>query len=344
MKSDSAMHTRHIGCLEVTALGLGTNNFGYLMDAKDVEPVVAGALDAGINFFDTADCYAESEARLGRALKARRAEAVIATKFGQRYLGFEGGANPDYIRRAVDRSLQQLGTDYIDLYQLHLPDPATPIADTLSALDGLVRTGKVREIGCSNFSAAQLREAHAVALEGAARFVSVQNRYSLLGRADEAEVFPECERLSLAYLPCLPLASGLLSGKYRRDEPAPERTRFGTRRWPVDVADRWRAQLDALQTERNFDIIDRLSEWARERGRSLLEVALGWVASRAQVTSVLVGASTPDQVRENAAAARWRLSPSEVAEINAIAEPNLSATEQWTTCPGSVDSKPNLLT
>jgi aryl-alcohol dehydrogenase-like predicted oxidoreductase len=320
-----SMDRRTIGSLEVTALGLGTNNFGYLMDADEVEPVVMAALEVGINFFDTADCYEESEARLGRALGRRRADVVVATKFGQRHRDFAGGASPGYIRQAVDRSLRELGTDYIDLYQLHLPDPATPIAETLAALDDLVKAGKVREIGCSNFNAAQLREAGDATADGAARFVSVQNRYNLLNRADEAAVLPECERAGLGYLPCFPLSSGLLSGKYRRDEAAPADTRFGTRRWPADVADRWVAQLDALRSERNFDVIDQLSAWAQARGRSLLEVALGWLASRSPITSFLVGASTPAQVAANAAAASWRLDPSEIAEVDALTAPDPAA-------------------
>ena len=214
------MDLRPIGSLDVSVVGLGTNNFGLGMHEDDVPPVVEAALDAGINFFDTADSYGDSEERLGRALGGHRDEVVIGTKFGSA-VGRDGtgGAAPGYVRQAVERSLARLGTDRIDLYQLHRPDPQTPIADTLGTLHDLVREGKVREIGCSNFSAAQLREADAAAPDGGPRFVSVQNHYNLVHREDEREVLPECERLGLAYLPYFPLASGLLTGKYTRGRP-----------------------------------------------------------------------------------------------------------------------------
>src|SRR5271165_138016 len=210
------MDTRKIGSLDVTLVGLGTNNFGFGMAAQDVPPVVDAAFEAGINFFDTSDSYGDSEVRLGQALGKRRDEILIATKFASPVIGQEGtgGARPDYVRSAVEASLGRLGTDRIDLYQIHRPDPQTPIADTLGALDELVDQGKVREIGCSNFSTQQLREASKAVPAGSAHFVSVQNHYNLLNRADEREVLPECRRLGLAYLPYFPLASGMLTGKY----------------------------------------------------------------------------------------------------------------------------------
>src|SRR5487761_1148048 len=210
------MKTRMIGSLEVTLVGLGTNNFGFGMAAEDVGPVVDAALEAGINFFDTSDSYGASEERLGEALGGRREQVLIATKFGSPVIGEEGtgGAQPDYVRKAVDASLRRLGTDRIDLYQIHRPDPRTPIAETLGALGEIVAAGKVREIGCSNFSATQLREAEAAAGDGP-RFVSVQNHYNLLNRGDEVEVLPLVAELGLAHLPFFPLASGLLTGKYQ---------------------------------------------------------------------------------------------------------------------------------
>ena len=217
------MQTRRIGALEVSVVGLGCNSFGRRLDTAATAHVVHAALDAGINFLDTADVYGgtRSEEYLGRALAGRRDQVVLATKFGMAVDEQRRGARPEYVRRALEDSLRRLMTDRIDLYQLHQPDPEVPIGDTLTALDELVQAGKVREIGCSNFSAEQLREAHAAARAGAARFVSVQNEYSLLHREPEREVLAECERLGLAFIPYFPLASGLLSGKYRRGRPRP---------------------------------------------------------------------------------------------------------------------------
>jgi aryl-alcohol dehydrogenase-like predicted oxidoreductase len=301
------MDTRSIGTLVVSVVGLGTNNFGLSMDQDQVTPVVDAAFEAGINFFDTSDSYRDSEQKLGRALGSRRDQAVIGTKFGSP-VGKDGtgGAAPAYLRQAVERSLDQLGTDRIDLYQLHRPDPETPIADTLGVLDELVVEGKVRQIGCSNFSVDQLRQAEAAVPSGGARFVSVQNNYNLLHRADERDVLPECRRSGLAYLPYFPLASGLLSGKYRRGEAAPDGTRL--QRWGGD----------ALSDE-NFDIIDHLTAWAAARDHSLLDLAFAWLVANPLIPSVIAGATHPDQVRANAAAGGWRLSPDEVAEVNALA-------------------------
>ncbi len=224
------MERRAIGSLTVPIVGLGTNNFGTGMTADEVPPVVAAALDAGIDFFDTSDSYGESEERFGKALGRRRSEVLVATKFGNPVKGEygTGGARPEYVRRAVDASLRRLGTDRIDLYQLHRPDPLTPIAGTLGALQDAVRAGKVREIGCSNFSAAQLREAQGAA-GGGPGFVSVQNHCDLLHRDDEDEVLPACEELGIAYLPYFPLASGVLTGKYARGAKPPQGNRL--ERW-----------------------------------------------------------------------------------------------------------------
>jgi aryl-alcohol dehydrogenase-like predicted oxidoreductase len=218
------MELRSIGSLRVSVVGLGCNNFGMRIDAGATERVVAAALDAGINFFDTADIYGstKSEEFLGRALGRRRGEAIVATKFGMAVDDKRRGAKPDYVRRAADDSLKRLGTDYIDLYQLHQPDADVPIADTLGAMNDLVTAGKVKEIGCSNFSAEQLDEAARATTPGAARFVSVQNEYSLLHREPEKSVLPACERLGMAFLPYFPLASGLLTGKLEPGKRRPQ--------------------------------------------------------------------------------------------------------------------------
>ena len=222
------METRTIGSLAVSVVGLGCNNFGMRVGRKETAAVVGAALDAGITFFDTADIYGgtKSETYLGAALGSRRDDIVLATKFGVPYEGHEGGASAAYVRAAVEDSLARLGTDRIDLYQLHAPDPKTPIAETLGALADLVAEGKIREFGCSNFSAAMLAEAGAATPLGGPGFVSVQNQYNVLYREPEDGVLEECERSGLAFLPYFPLASGLLSGKYRAGEPPPEGTRL----------------------------------------------------------------------------------------------------------------------
>ena len=304
------MDMRQIGTLEVSLAGLGTNNFGFGMRGDEVPPVVDAALESGINFFDTADSYLESEERLGQALGRHRDEVVVATKFGSPVgENGTGGAAPRYVREAVERSLQRLGTDRIDLYQLHRPDPETPIADTLGVLDELVHEGKVREIGCSNFSAAQLGEADAAVVPGGSRFASVQNHFNLLNRKDEQEVLPECRHLGLAYLPYFPLASGLLTGKYSRGEAPPPGTRL--QRW----GDRAAGEL----SDENFDVVEALNAWAAERGHTLLDLAFAWLAAKPVVASVIAGATKAEQVRANVAAGAWRLSPEEVAEVDALA-------------------------
>jgi aryl-alcohol dehydrogenase-like predicted oxidoreductase len=302
------MERRRIGSLSVSLVGLGCNNFGRRLDAARTADVVHAAIDAGIDFFDTADVYGEtsSEEYLGRALAGRRDRVVVATKFGIRLDDARpGGAKPAYVRRAVEDSLRRLGTDRIDLYQLHKPDPDTPIGETLATLDQLVREGKVREIGCSNFGAEQLREAERATKPGAARFVSVQNEYSLLRRDVEREVLPACEKASVAFLPYFPLASGLLTGKYRTGRALPEGTRI--------------ASGSPWLTDRNLAVVDALAAFAAERGRTLLELAFSWLAAHRPVASIIAGATSPEQVRANAAAVDWALSRDDLAAVDAIA-------------------------
>jgi aryl-alcohol dehydrogenase-like predicted oxidoreductase len=304
------METRRVGALEVSVVGLGCNNFGGRLDAAATARVVHAALAAGINFLDTADIYGgtRSEEYLGRALRGRREQVVLATKFGMKVDEQRQGARPAYVRRALEDSLRRLQTDRIDLYQLHRPDPTVPIADTLAALDEAVQAGKVREIGCSNFSAAQMREAAAAVKGGAARFVSVQNEYSVLQREPEAEVLPECEDEGLAFLPYYPLANGLLTGKYRRRRAAPKGVR-------IEAGGRY----DNLLATENLDLVEALIEFAEARRHTLLELAVSWLLSRPPVASVIAGATSPEQVTANARAADWHLTPAELADIDAIA-------------------------
>lgn len=310
------MEERRIGSLQVSVAGLGCNNFGWRLDADATSQVVHAALDAGINFFDTADIYGgtKSEEYLGQALRGRREQAVIATKFGMKVDEQRQGAKPAYIRRAAEDSLRRLGTDYIDLYQLHQPDPETPIADTLAALEELVKAGKVREIGCSNFSAPQIREAEDAVRAGAARFASVQNEYSMLHREPEREVLPECKRRGLAFLPYFPLANGLLTGKYRAGRPAPQGTRISTQE-----------RFGKLLNESNLQAVEALVQFAEARGHTLLELAFSWLLARPVVASVIAGATSAQQVRSNAQAVGWKLTPSDLAEVDRILrEPALS--------------------
>lgn len=305
------MKTNKVGSLEVTVVGLGTNNFGFGMEAEAVPPVVDRAIEAGINFFDTADSYGASEERLGEALKGRRDQVIIATKFGSPMGEGKGGASPAYVRQAAERSLRKLGTDRIDLYQLHRPDPNTPIADTLGAMGELVAEGKVREIGCSNFTAAMLEEAEQAVKGGAPRFVSVQNNYDLLHREDERQAIPACEKLGLSYLPYFPLASGLLTGKYRRGEAPPEGTRMH----------RWGERAAGALNDANFDVVDALSAWAEDHGHSVLDLAFAWLAAKPYIGSVIAGATKPEQVSANARAGEWVLSDDEVTEVDALSAP-----------------------
>lgn len=304
------METRKIGALEVSLVGLGCNNFGRRLDYDGTLAVVDAALDAGINFFDTADIYGEtrSEEYLGRALEGRREQVVLATKFGMEVDEKRKGAKPAYVRQAVEDSLRRLRTDRIDLYQLHRPDPETPIADTLAALDELVRSGKVREIGCSEFTAEQLREARAAAGDGA-KFVSVQNEFSLLHREPEEGVLAECERQGLAFLPYFPLASGALTGKYRQGAAPPKGARLAK---VSSLAERF-------LTDHNLAVVEKLRAFAESRGHSLLELAFSWLASHPVVASVIAGATSPEQVRTNVAAAGWRLTSADLAAVDELA-------------------------
>jgi aryl-alcohol dehydrogenase-like predicted oxidoreductase len=303
------MEKRRIGSLEVSLVGLGCNNFGWRVDSTQTERIVHAALDAGINFFDTADIYGgtKSEEFLGRALAHRRSEAVIATKFGMAVDEKRRGAKPDYIRRAVEDSLRRLRIDRIDLYQLHQPDPSVPISDTLEALDSLVRAGKVREIGASNFSASQIKQAEAAVRPVAARFVSLQNEYSLLHREPERGVLTECVQRGIAFLPYFPLASGLLSGKYRKDQPAPKGTRLTS-------GGRFSGRLEGP----NMDLVELLAQYAATRGHTLLELAMSWLAAQPAVASIIPGATSAEQVKANAAAVNWRLTPDELAAVETI--------------------------
>jgi aryl-alcohol dehydrogenase-like predicted oxidoreductase len=307
------MENRTLGSLSVSLVGLGCNNFGIRLDQARTTRVVHAALAAGINFFDTADVYGgtKSEEFLGRAIEGRRSSVIIASKFGipldeQR----KGGARPEYIRRAVEDSLKRLGTDYIDLYQLHRPDPEVPIADTLGALGELVSRGVVREIGCSNFSPEQLHEAATEVRSGAARFVSVQNEYSLLERAPERGVLAACDELGAGFLPYFPLASGLLSGKYARDKPAPTNTRLS----PADSPLRGRFLSDDKVAR-----AEALAKFAEARGHTLLELAFSWLAARTVVSSIIAGATSEEQIRANAAATGWKLSPDDLLAVDGLA-------------------------
>lgn len=304
------MKTRPIGSLQASIIGLGCNNFGGRLDEAATKSVVDAAIDAGVTFFDTADTYGgtDSETFLGRVLAGRREEVVLATKFGSKIDDARpGGARPEYVRRAVEDSLRRLRVDHIDLYQLHRPDPATPIADTLGALAELVDRGVVREIGCSNFSAEQIAEAEAAVEPGKARFVSVQNELSLLKREAERDVLPACQKHGLAFLPYFPLFSGLLTGKYRRGQPLPAGTR-------IAASERWQQHL----TDENFDLIERLSAFAEDHGRELLDLAFAWLLAKPTVASVIAGATSPEQVRRNAEAGSWQLSPAEVAQVDEL--------------------------
>jgi len=301
------METRKIGSLDASVVGLGCMNFGWRIDEKESIKVIDAAIHAGINFFDTADIYGkgESEKFLGRALGRRRDDILIATKFGLDMGVGRKGARPAYIREAVEASLHRLGTDRIDLYQLHRPDPATPISETMSALEELVREGKVREIGCSNFSVPQIREAAGAAGIGAT-FVSVQNEFHMLQREALSDVLPECAARGLAFLPYFPLASGLLTGKYRRGHAPPPRSRW---------SDGWGPNVF---TDKNLKLVEELIGFAQGRNHTVLELAFAWLLAQPAVSSVIAGASDVDQVRRNAAAASWQLTPADLSEIEHV--------------------------
>jgi aryl-alcohol dehydrogenase-like predicted oxidoreductase len=302
--------------LMVSVVGLGCNNFGSRIDADAATKVVAAALDEGVTLFDTADVYGRegrSEQFLGAALKGHRDDVIIATKFGADMDGLNG---PDwgargarrYIARAVESSLRRLGTDWIDLYQMHVPDPGTPLEETMTALDDLVRAGKIRYLGHSNFAAWQAVDAAWIArTRGLTPFVSAQNHYSLLHREVEAELVPACQRFGVGVLPYFPLASGLLTGKYRRDTPAPEGTRLAG------------ARFTRRLEQARWDTIEALEAYARERDLGILDIAIGGLAAQPAVASVIAGATRPEQVRANVAAGAWQPSPGDLAKLNEIA-------------------------
>jgi aryl-alcohol dehydrogenase-like predicted oxidoreductase len=302
MAAPSAPSTTRLGRsgLVVSTVGLGTNNFGFKLDPDASRAVIDAALDEGITFFDTADSYGASEEVLGEALEGRRDRVVLATKFGS---DLRGALGPDwgargsrrYIRRAVERSLRRLRTDWIDLYQLHFPDRATPIDETLAALTELVREGKVRYIGSSNLAGWEVADAEWVARTGGhERFISAQNHYSWLDRHIELDLVPAALRYEVGVIPYFPLASGLLTGKYRRGEPPPEGSRIQA--WGMH---------DRL-TDEKFDVIEKLESFAGERGVNLLDVAIGGLLGQPGVASVIAGATSPGQVRANVAAGAWR--------------------------------------
>jgi aryl-alcohol dehydrogenase-like predicted oxidoreductase len=310
----SDLETRQLGgVLQVTVVGIGCNNFGRRLDAAGAARVVHAALDEGITFFDTADTYGEgqSEEMLGAALRERRDAAVIATKFGMEMRG-DGrrGASRRWIRIAVEDSLRRLGTDRIDLYQLHTPDPTTPMEETLETLTELVGEGKIRCAGSSNLAGWQIADADWIARSrGLTRFVSAQNAYSLLDRAVEEEVIPACGHFEVGVIPYSPLGNGLLTGKHRRGQPPAPGTRLALA--PAAAA-RW-------LTDRNFGVVEAVEQFAHERDVSLLDVAIGWLAAQPQVVSVIAGAMSPDQVRANARAGGWRPSAVDLEELDRIA-------------------------
>jgi aryl-alcohol dehydrogenase-like predicted oxidoreductase len=300
--------------LQVSLAGLGCNNFGMRIDAEQTRAVVHRALDEGITLFDTADIYGnrgQSEQMLGNALGNRRHEIVLASKFGMA-MGdgpYKTGGARRYIMAACEASLKRLGTDYLDLYQIHQPDPATPEEETLATLDNLVRAGKVRYLGNSNYAGWQVADAAWIAKEhGWAPYVSAQNHYNLLNREIEKELMPACRHFGVGILPFFPLASGFLTGKYRRGEEPKQGTRFAA----------MRRLADPMMTEANFKTIEQLDEFARKRDHSLTELAVGWLATQPEISSVISGATSPEQVKENAKAIDWRLTAEEMAEVGKI--------------------------
>ena len=301
--------------LVVSVVGLGTNNLGMKLDAGGSREVVHAALDEGITLFDTSDSYGASEDRLGELLQGHRDDLVIATKFGGdvRRRGHDNGedwgarGSRRYIRRAVESSLRRLRTDWIDLYQLHFPDPGTPLEETLSTLDDLVHEGKVRYIGSSNLTGWQVAEAEWISqTRGYERFVSAQNRYNWLQRGIEAGLVPALDHYRIGLLPYYPLASGLLTGKYHRGEPPPAGSRIQA--WG----------REAVLTDATFDVIEKLESFAAERGIRLLDVAIGGLAAKPAVASVIAGATSREQVAQNVAAGAWRPTPSDLAALDEI--------------------------
>ena len=298
--------------LEVSRVGLGCNNFGMRCDQEQTSRVVERALDLGVTLFDTADVYGgqgKSEEFLGKALGFRRKQIVLATKFGAPMGQGLMGARGSYIVRAVEASLTRLGTDYIDLYQLHFPDATTPIEETLRALDECVRAGKVRYIGCSNFSGWQLVESLWTSKAGGlAAFITAQNQYSLLDRRIERELAEACKKYSVGILPYFPLASGLLTGKYQRGAELPKGTRLAM----------MGARADRFLNDRNMATVEKLQSYAESRGHTLLELAFSWLTSQSYVPSVIAGATRPEQLDANVNAANWQLSAEEMSEVDKL--------------------------
>lgn len=299
--------------LHVSTIGLGCNNFGFVanMDVAASRKVIDQAINSGINFFDTSDSYGTSEDILGEVLGERRKQIVLATKFGSKKnaLGEKSGASRGYILAECEESLRRLRTDYIDLYQIHYPDPNTPIEETLRALDDLVKSGKVRYVGCSNFSARQLHEASdAASKHKLTMFVSSQDEYSLVVRDLEGEQLPMIEKLGLSELPYFPLASGLLTGKYKKGQSAPKGSRLGEKQ----------ALADRYHHEENLEKVERLRRFAEQRGHTLLELAFSWLLSHSAVASVIAGATKPEQIEANAKAGDWQLSAEELSVIDEI--------------------------
>ena len=309
------MRERQLGStdLSVSPVGLGCNNFGIRLDLAAAIGVVDAALDVGINVFDTADIYGHrggSETILGQALGARRKDVVIVSKFGLP-MDDEGklkGGSARYVADAIEASLKRLKTDWIDLYYLHRPDPTTPIEETLRALDALVRDGKVRYIACSNMPAADVVAAQKISqTNGLTRFISCEDQYNLLSRQIEAELIPAMETYGLSLLPYFPLASGMLTGKYTFGAPMPQGTRMSDKRYS-----------DRFLNDENFTIVEKLREFCAQRNRSMLELAFGWLLSKPVVGCVIAGASTPEQIRQNAAAVGWQLDTADMAEANRL--------------------------
>jgi len=305
------MRTRRLGSEgpEVSVVGLGCNNFGMRVDLEGTRAVVDAAVGAGVTLFDTADIYGGkggSERFLGEVLEGRRDRVVLATKFGgDMGDGTKARGSRDYIKKAIDASLERLRTDYVDLYQYHTPDHVTPYEETFGALDELVREGKVRYVGHSNLEPADIEEVDALArANGWARPVSAQNQYSLLRREAEDELLPVCERLGIGFLPYFPLASGLLTGKYKRGAPRPEGTRLTDR--------------DDFFTEEVWERLEALERFAAERGVALLQVAIGGLLAQPAVSSVIAGATKPEQVRANVEAAEWEPTQEDIAALNAL--------------------------
>ncbi|MFI5306244.1 MAG: aldo/keto reductase [Polyangiales bacterium] len=310
------MEHRRLGSsgLKVSAVGLGCNNFGMRCDAAQTQAVVHKALDVGITLFDTADIYGgrgASETLLGKALGPRRKDIVLATKFGgpMGESPLERGASRRYVQRAIEASLRRLDTDYIDLYQLHFPDGETPIDETLDALDQVVRQGKARYVGCSNFASHQLVDALWVAktrnLHG---FVSAQNHYNMLERTIRHELIPACTQHGIGILPYFPLASGLLTGKYKRGEKPGSDTRLGL----------WGERAGRMLNDGAFDKVERVQRFAQERDKGLLDVAFGWLLSQPVIASVIAGATKPEQVESNVKAAELRLTPADMMAVTAL--------------------------